>query len=1073
MATIFTRDWTAANGTSWSAVGFTRVVGSALDALVGSNAGECGTVAGERVWIATGHAQTPGHNVACDLDWIDAVGSSRAPGVGARWTSDGANGYMAEIDSNTNAARVRLRRRRSGSWSTLTGWTDVSGTITGAALNAGVTCELRTVNEDGQVNLQFTVAGNLLIDYDDTHANRIELAGYPALLMDGNSTGTQVVYDNLTVTDLAAEWSGSGSLSTDTALVVDGVSYSFEDLVAAGVYIGTGRQSYDQGDGWEFTTSDLMDASDSILYPGAVVTVAIDGTVVAFGRIQAASRSLKPGEGRAYRLMSARALAADVVLEHPDTHTNSITWNLPEDHADYEAAYADVEIGEAIKVILDEHADGTTGLRAHLAAPPDEDDPPYVQAELDLLTLKVPAMTVSGDPVTAVEQLLAFTKYVLFIDPATLIWHFKDRTAGTIKQVDLDASHVLGEYRIDPERNVTACVLYGSKPETTTTTVTSSSGLTKGWASALEASRTDENSVRNTDNGLVASISGSVGAPTMTPDTVGPPTFSMAASEWVQCVVTFTSGAESGNSYTVTSNTALAFTLVGPWTAGGPSAGDAFTVSGNAAGGGRDNAYTEIGRRYTLTNTDLGVPEDACVYVKITQGNVEKITAAKVVTTSTGTDVVLDLPAIGLVNFAPDAAPEPCDAGGVSLATVEATFPTYSISDPRTPRLWYPRDGSGNDAYRGSAYTTDDAKWDGAGTPGRGDPGVMRALIQNAPEYTGSAAEDTQWDAVFAEMLSYMGTLARSVTLTIGGVLDTQYAGLGHRLQVLNGPSELETLEDLTILAVEWNVAGNTTTLYAGTFAAGPYDVQRMREASVAVNVKRRQKRETGLLEKVRDCLSTNLHSAGYARDLPPVQVCADRITLPGGGGERLGETLNQECESPAQNCAPSCTTFPCGTVTNPNQFASNSNTLNAMQLSNKDAAAGVAYLASVIACLHRTQGAIASSHDQELHKTYTDLDDVRIALTEIVNCFNSVKDSLCAAITAVDTRVTMLQTCVGNTFATVEPGPGVAFNCTNPPAPCSEPADCEHDFTPHVCDPVACAVTVPTLDAFTGCVEP
>jgi hypothetical protein len=885
VATILTRPWTAANGTHWDAVGFARVLGGAVNATVESNTGHCGAFAAERVYMVTGFPQTPGHKIAVDVVWDDAAGQGRAPGVGARWTDDGANGYAAQLDSNIDAARVRIRRRRSGAWEDLTGWVDVSGTIFSAALEAGVTLELRVVNEDGQVALSFRVNGDEVLAHDDTDPERIELPGSPAILIDSVSVGNDVTYDSLTVRDLEDEYDGDpAALDAGIALVVDGEHYSWDDLVEAGIHVGRGRQSYDRGDGWEFTTSALMDAEDAVLYPGAVVAVALDGTVVARGRVQNAKRALRPGEGASYRLVTARQLAADVALEHPETHANSITWNLPEDHAEFSAAYAEKEVGEAIKLILDEHTPGTTGLRAHLAAPPDEDTDAYVQAELDLLDAKVPAMSVSGDPVTAVEQLLAFTKYLLVIDPATLVWHFKPRDSGAIIQVDVATQHVLGEYSIDPDRNFTACLAYGARPEVEEIEFDSETvNLEKGWEEDLEATRTDENSVKNRDTGLVASIGGTLGAPTMTPDTVGPPAFSMDAQEWVRCRVTFDDGLEAGETYEVTSNTTLAFTLVGPWRNGGPDAGDAFTVEGAAKDGGRDNAYTEIGRRWKLADPDLAVPQDACVRIQVLQGKLSELTSGKIVQPSDpaeGVELLADLPAIGLVNHTPQAHTEPCIEGGVpDIAQVKVRLPTYSKSDPRTPRLWFPRDASDEDAYRGTAFTTDPAKWNGVGMPGRGDPAVMRPYLQDAPGFDGSPEQVAEWDKVFAEMLSYMGTLARSVVVTVNGVLDTAAAGLGKRLQVLGGPAELETITTLTILAVEWDPKANTTTYYAGTFAAGPYDIQRMRDAMIARNVKRRQKRESNALQKLADCLAQNLHSSNYEKAQSPTQMCAERMT--------------------------------------------------------------------------------------------------------------------------------------------------------------------------------------------------
>lgn len=1081
MATLLTRAWTAADGTSWEAVGFLRVVGAAFDATILSNTGRCGATATQRVFMVTGYPGTPGHKVAVDMDWSNAAGASRAPGVGVRWTDDGQDGYIGEVDSNTGAARVRIRRRRAGVWTDLTGWVDISGSVSAAALNAGVTVELRAVNGVDQVELSLRVSGVERTSFDDTSADRVESSGSPAILIDGNSTGADVAYDSLTVRDLEDEYTGDpADLAAGIALVVDGVSYSWDDLVEAGIVVGRGRQSYDQGDGWEFRSKALMDEADGILYPGAVVKVALDGVIVAHGRIQASSRKIAPGEGRGYQLVCARRMAADVVLEHPDTGAETIVWNLPEDHADYDADYAGKTIGEAIATILDWHADGSTGLRAHLAAPPDEDTAPYVQAELDLLTAKLPGMQGGQDPVSAVEELLSRTKYLLFIDPDTLIWHVKDRTAGTIRTVSLSADHVLGEYSVDPLRNSTAALVVGSRPETQTVTLDNSigGGLEADWPSALEATRDDETSQKNRDTGLVASIGGSIGTPTMTPDTVGPPAFSMAADEWTRCVVGFSTGAEAGEVYDVVSNSGLAFALEGPWRNGGPAAGDEFTVSGNAAGGGRDNAYTEIGKRWKLTNTDLGIPDDACLTVKVFQDNILKYTTAKVLTPddpAEAAQLVLDLPAIGLVNFG-GTAPSPCDAAGANdVATVEVELLTFSRSDPSVPTLWVPTSlgaGAGVRGYTGSAFAADPAKYAGGGTPGRGDPARMAVLRFPAPEYDGSAGQIAEWEAALLEVLSFTGALARSVVLNVQGILDTDYAGLGCRLQVSGGPPELGTTTEMTVLAVEWDVPGNKTTIYAGTLSAGEYDPQRMREGIVARSARRTSKREQQDAQRLLDCLDKNVHSGGYVGELPPVQICADRVTLPGGG--RVGETLNQECEPPDGGCVQACDDFPCETVppADATNFSANATLLLANNPKTRDSAAHIAYLKAHVACIWDILGGIASSHDQELHKTNQDLASVRTNLDALVACINAKVEALCDAITAVDARLTLVQTCFNAQLALKVTGVGAAGTCDVDPAPCTVVANCAHNFTETVCED-ACSQAVPLMPAYTGCVAP
>ena len=169
----------------------------------------------------------------------------------------------------------------------------------------------------------------------------------------------------------------------------------------------------------QFATRDRSDAENPILYPGAVVTVALKGTIVAFGRIRPARRALDAREGHAYDLITPKRLAADVPVRDPVTNADQIQWNLAETHQDYDPLRADVTVGEAIAELLDAHADGDGMLREQLAAPADEDVAPYDQDDLDLITTKVPGMSAGQDVYAGVETLLSFTKYACRIDPAT------------------------------------------------------------------------------------------------------------------------------------------------------------------------------------------------------------------------------------------------------------------------------------------------------------------------------------------------------------------------------------------------------------------------------------------------------------------------------------------------------------------------------------------------------------------------------------------------------------------------------------------------------------------------------
>lgn len=895
MATILSRTWTGADGDNWTTVGFEQVVGSQA-AVVQTNAGWCGSVGQARAWLITGYSQTPNVLISCGLDWASATTAGRMCGLGARWSDDGLDGYSAEIDSNINVARARIRRRISGAYSDMTGWVDVSVApynITGAMLNAGVTASLRVEDVSGGVELTLKIGTTTLITHTDTNPTRLERWGRCGLTLDDLCTGSAIAFDNFTVADLEAEYAGTpADLDSGVALIVDGTYYAEADLISAKVSVGKIRRSLTQDATVDFTTPALMDATDGILYPGAVVEVQVDGTTVAFGRIQPSQRALQPGEGRVYSLLGVRGLAADIPIEDPTglrKGANTIVWNLDSTHAEYDSGRADKEVGEAIKELLTGHDDDDTGLRAHLAAPPDYGTAVYVQAELDLLTAKVPGMSASGDVLSGVEQLLAFTGYALDISPATRIWHIIPRFGGTVQQVDLDTTHVLGSYQIDPSRNFTAAIVQGERAEITQTPVdngvsidghTDVLGLSPAWEASLEATYSAEKATTNRAGGLVASIAGSVGAPTVTVDLVGPPAFVMVALEWQECEIRFTTGAEAGNAYDVTTNTGTVFTLVGPWLAGGPAAGNEFVVYGTAASGGRDNGHTEVGRKYEMDDLGLGIAADVCKKIEVITDTQKFVTKASVDTPDDLTKpatLTLDLPAIGLVNFTTDAHTEPCEAGGaIDEARVEVTLPTYDRTDPRVPMVWYPT-ASGRRGYTGTAYSFDSAKWAGGGRPGYGDVGVMRPYLLNMPEYDGSAAKLTEVTAVCTAVLGVLSPLARSIEVTVP---DLELGiDVGDRLQLLGGPTELETVTDLDVLGVEWDPRAKTTTYYAGTQAAGDHDLESMRRAMVGRNAQRSIRRDLTRIQRIADCMHGNVQGAGFKGDAPPVQLCADAMT--------------------------------------------------------------------------------------------------------------------------------------------------------------------------------------------------
>jgi len=1052
MGTILTRDWTGSDTDPWTDAGFEKIAGSAFVPEIQSGTGWGPTASGtELLYRATGFPQSTGYKVLLDATWKDAAGAGRILGILLRCQSTGQC-YSLELDSNVGTTRCRIRRRSAaGSWTTVSAWASPAGIPASAALNAGVTLKAVVQNEAAdEVTVSLYYGTTLLATYTDTSASRIESGGGVGIYLDANWQDDDIVVDNFLLRDFEDDWSGSDSLSEDCAISVDGTWYSWADLAAAKIRPVLPKDAIgNAGSPCTFETLDGYADTNAILYAGALVKVAIEGTVVCAGRLRDASRRANSGtQGQSWALVSLTQLAADVVLRDPDTGEDVMRWNLAEDHVEYATSRgSDVELGEAIADILDNHVDGDGNLRDQGAAPPDEDTAPYVQAELDLMTAKV-EMSATGDPYSGVEELLSYTKYALRIDPDTKVWHFLDRTAGTQTDVDQSDEHVEWEEIPHFESNYTAFETIGARPETTEQTLKSDDGdLTEGWTASLEATHDSEKAWKNTDSGLVDSIGTSGGRVTMTP--AAP--FGMTTDEWNGCVVTFEGGNEAGNSYSVY-DTGAAFVLdATAWIGGGPSATDAFTVRGDAKNGGRDNGYTEIGRRYLVDNTDLGIPEDACAYVEIIQGNAVIQTSAHVTTPDDGSGAVvtLDLPSVGLINRASGGDPaDVCDEGNtqaLTAASVEITVPTYDTTDPVAPRRRYPiSDGD----FTGTAFTKDSSKWNGGGKPGRGDPAVMRTLRLSIPSYDGSADMQTEVDTVMQDLAAVFSPAAREVQLTIKGSLDTSFAGLGKRLTVSNSGGSatgLESADDLFVYAVEWDPDARTTTIYAGTQGAGEYSPEKVRLQMLEEKAEQLAKRTSWGLDEIMACLANKTQQVSQ---IAPASICADQITTtnPHGGSSTMetSRMRNVECSAGAMS-PPTCTTFLC-VPTSASQLLANlqamdNQTVVDQKTDDFDATVddqggalpgtqltileGVVWLMQQVQELGAWAIDISSALDQEMKKAQTDLAGVRTTFDQVIACINA--------------RLIQIDNCFTNKVD------GLGSPCELDP--------CEHSFTETVCE--------------------
>lgn len=1028
MAEYFSRSWTGTNGDQWDEIseGWEKVMGGAGDALISSNAGHCGSTATERIYRATSFAPANSYKPKVGITWKNAAGAGRAAGIATRVSGDGQTAYTGEVDSNLGTARARIRRRRSGSFSDVVAWTDISGLVAAAALNAGADVELRTETLlDGTVALRLKVGSYTAIDTIDSNAAAILSGGAVGVYIGANCTLDDVVFDDLSVLDFEDEAAATpAELATDVAMIIDSKHYSYAELAAAGVIVGVGQSSEGVDPVWTLRDRNQVQDTSSILYTGAVVHIVLNGTVVAFGRVRPAKTHGTPAEGHSYEVHGPKRLAEDVEIIDPDNGSQHIVFNAPEGHEDFKASRDGKSLRVVIKWVLDTFIEGDGKLRSQLAAP--ASGVAYVAADLSgsEFDLVIPSLTISGDVTRGIETLLSYTTFGVRPDPGTLLWRFRDRFSGTLKDFDLDADHLEFEVSTNTDKNFSAVRIFGTKAEREIITFTNLVGdgnadLASGWPSGLEPTHTKALGGKNRDTGLVASKGTAGGKVTMDPSPTGPPAFSMLANEWDATDLTFDDGAEAGNTYRIQTNATGTFTFeASAWEAGGPSAGDQFTVVGALHNGGKDNGYRNVGRRFELDDATYGIPPGGEVQVVVWDGAQQ--VAANFVFEPIPTDpaakqgVIVDLPALGFFNSL--NAQDPCKAGDIGdVRAVQVTAEVVTRTAPNVPTLRRP---ANEEEYSGSSFTQDSAKWNGGGEPGPGDPGVMRTYPMAIPEYTGTAEQDTAYGAMADAVLAILSPLAREVQIKIAGTLDETLADLSFRVRIIDSSGArdmgyLATMTDLPPHAVEYDPQARTTTVYAGTQSSGKYDLQAWRRSLLLKNgadLSGRTRRDMrDLLPKVQN----GPPGGGLAGipDTSPIGDCQVIVHDAAGNAQSLAEERDKECHpmGVTEPCEPSCVTYPCGIVSNGGQYATNAAAAASTAAHGDALATTLAWALRHISMIWCNLGDLSSSVDQELDKARNDLANV----FNVLGCLEN-------AIVFVDTRVTNLQNCVNAAFVQI-----------------------------------------------------
>lgn len=1100
----WTQDFTAANGSDWSEVGFDRVAGAALNAVIQSNAGQHGALAGFRIYMSSGWPPTRDFKVDVLVDWNNPTVQGRSAGIAGRLTADGQTCYWGELSSykpsggSIGTPHVRLFRRRSGTNTIVVAETDISGTVSAADLAAGVRLGLRIKNTaEGEVNVQLQVdRGSGFVThatYVDTSVvgSIIEEHGGVGIVLDALSVTNDIVYDDFRCRDFSDE-AADIEYEEGLAIILNGEYYDAEQVEALGLSGLKARQSYAiRADG---EVTDLADIHNPTLLPGDDISIMFDNTVLAVGVIRPVMKSGRiPSEGVSYEIHGPKMLCQGVTVTHPVTGAGQITFNPDSEEPNYDAGYANKSPGDILTWLYENHTEGQDGLRAHRAAP----------AYLQTVTIPaglmsgpvIPQITVSGDFASAVEMVLSYMPgWAWWVDPETKEHFFHERPVASKVDIDCADDWIEFDIEVHPELNRTAVLIRGSEPEIEMETLSLSGGTLAGeWDTGLETTWTNNVSRRSRAVGTVSAVGGS--PPTIDPDQTGG-LFPMEVDEWLDSVLTFTSGAESGNSYQVTSNTLVRLYLYGAAFLGaGPAPGDTFVVedkqsnpgtpdSADPAWAARYNGNFSVYREFGAAGAFAGIEiaEGKCFDIRITTpipgGLDDQFEVRHVGGQVIDGKIVLDSPAtlpLGLVNYTGGRTGDVCEPGGAegvgqAYGDIEVDVPKRNTVIPsiRKPVL----------GFHGTAYSLDPDKWDGVGEAGYGDAGVRTVLVVDDPNFN-SLAFQTEYEAFADSLLEIYGSLAVMAKVDYNDKVVTSWAGLNKRITLSDTEAPrttgYETSDDLWLAEVEWDLTEWKTSLNIGSIMAfGGVNLQAVRQRYAETN---RMKQWRDAMRKHADflnCLKTGFESSTASEITGSQGVCASQISA--GGGQSVQDALEHTVT--ASDIPSDCASAPCpagcdGIISNKPQMLTNADDAIAvrpviLKPNGSYALPGAGggqpagdWIENVVACLQsHVDGLWTTLHDQT---------------TAIEAAFKSVEDcwvqqetnnaALWAAILALYACHNATHRSMVATFATVAPGAGVPVLVGNPalihcPVPtevvttCGPVCECQIAACPVDCNP-------------------
>jgi hypothetical protein len=877
----------------------TRVLGS-YAAVIQANTGWAGTTAQERFYQSDYFPSTDDYKAKVDMDWDDAVTTGRACGLAVRLTDDGNKCYYVVLysyrpsDTTMNMPHIKIFRRIGGSDTEIVAQQDVSGTVTGADLNAGVTLQLRVENTDPDtVNLIVNVdkgAGFVqLYSHDDDSAVAIFKYGTVGIYLHANSDNGDVAVDNLICENFEDE-APDTEYQTGIGLIINGTYYSESQIETLGLQSIQASRSYAIRAVGQIT--DINDIRAPALSLGDDVSILWNDTYLATGVVRPRISEGNSPEGITYTLHGAKLLAQGVPVTNPTNNQGQILFNGDSEDPNYDSSLDNMSIGDILEVLFDNHLEGEDGLRAHKAAPP-SGTAYTIPAGLTNGPI-IPGLTVSGMFPEAVEYLLArMPEYGWDVDPETLAHTFHARSSMSKTAIDTQDEHTKVRIEEHPEHNRTVVLIRGGEPEIEWATVSLGDGtLAVGWDTTFEGTWDLKKSKVKRVEGTIANfgIDGN-GRVYVEPDQTGG-LFPLVADEWNGTFLTIIDGDAAGT-YNVYDTSATRITATQTaWIGGPPSALDNIAVFGStnpAASDASNNAHTDVYTKFELAGAYSGkqVAFGKCfeVFLKtpIPGGQDDEYEVIRVSARVTPTGFVLDTPAmlpIGLVNYTGSRNGDNCVPGkaegvGQNIGDIEANLPIVQAAVPlmRRPAI----------GHDGTAYELAD---------------VRTVLAIDDQNYQYPSEQDSDYEAYADELLKVYAALSVMCEVTLTDVIDTGWAALNKRATLTDSETDgiigYDASDDLWLAEVVYDLSQRSTSLRIGSqvsFKGIDIQAQRQRytETSQIKQFRERVKRAAELI----NCLKSGADANNGGGTPISSNQCASLISSGQGTGSSIADEVD------------------------------------------------------------------------------------------------------------------------------------------------------------------------------------